>query len=64
VIMKRRGRPVLGAFGGLLMGVGAAVLLQQFGISSLDAITLYGLPVAGLVIGVALALWAPFGAKS
>lgn len=62
--MKRRGRPVLGAFGGLLMGVGAAVLLQQFGISSLDAITLYGLPVAGLVIGVALALWAPFGAKS
>lgn len=64
MIMKRRGRPVLGAFGGLLMGVGAAVLLQQFGISSLDAITLYGLPVAGLVIGVALALWAPFGAKS
>lgn len=62
--MKRRGRPVLGAFGGLLMGLGAAVLLQQFGISSLDAITLYGLPVAGLAIGVALALWAPFGGKS
>lgn len=61
--MKRRGRPVLGAISGLFLGLFAAVDLQQFSVRPLDSMSLFGLPALGLVIGLAFALWAPFGRK-
>lgn len=62
--MKRRGRPVLGGLGGFVLGLGVAVLLQQYGVRPLDALSLYGLPLLGVVLGVVLALWAPLGGRS
>ncbi|MGH8927927.1 MAG: hypothetical protein ACRDWH_06220 [Acidimicrobiia bacterium] len=55
------GRPVLGFFGGMLLGLGAAVLIQQFGLWPLDPLLLYGLPVLGILIGLGIARLAPFG---
>lgn len=57
---KRRGRPVLGAIAGLLFGLFVAVDLQQFGIRPLDNLSLFGFPIAGLVLGLVLAFTAPF----
>lgn len=56
-----RGRPVLGVIGGLLTGLGGAVVLQQAGVYPLDPLTLYGLPVIGVVLGLILARIAPIG---
>lgn len=61
--MKARGRPVLGAVSGLLLGLFVAVDLQQFGVVALDNLTFFGLPLLGLLLGLGLALWAPFGRK-
>ena len=62
---KPRGRPVLGAIAGLLFGLFVAFDLQQFGVRPLDNLSLFGLPIAGLVLGLVLAFTAPFkrGAK-
>jgi hypothetical protein len=60
----RRGRPGLGVLGGLLFGLGVALLLQQFGIWPLDALSLYGLPVVGILIGWLIARGAPFGRRA
>lgn len=57
----RRGRPALGAFGGLLLGIGVAVLIQQYGLWPLDPLLAYGLPALFLLLGVVFARWAPFG---
>jgi hypothetical protein len=59
----RRGRPVLGVIGGLLLGLGAAFLIQQFGLWPLDPLLTYGLPVIGIVLGLLLARRAPFGGR-
>lgn len=55
------GRPVIGAIGGFLFGLGGAVFLQQAGVYPLTAISLYGFPVLGIVLGILLARWAPLG---
>ena len=57
----RRGRPVLGVLGGLLLGLGGAILIQQFGLWPLDALLLFGLPIICILLGVVLARSAPFG---
>lgn len=62
--MRRRGRPVLGAVGGLLFGLGAAVFIQQAGWWPLDWLLLYGLPVVMLIIGVIWGRLAPMGRRS
>ena len=56
-----RGRPILGVLGGLLFGLGLAVFLQQAGVFGLEPLTLYGMPVAGVVLGLVLARLAPLG---
>ena len=55
-----KGRPVLGAVFGLLFGVFLAVTLQQWSIRPLDNLSVIGLPIAGLFVGLLLARWAPF----
>lgn len=57
----QRGRPVLGVVGGLLLGLGGAILIQQFGLWPLDALLLFGLPVLCIILGVVMARSAPFG---
>jgi len=55
-----RGRPVLGAIAGLLFGLFLAVdLIMGNAVSSGTNLVLV-LPAAGVVVGIALALWAPF----
>lgn len=56
-----RGRPVLGVIGGLLFGIGMILVLQQAGIYPLKPASVYGLPILGVVVGLALAGWAPLG---
>lgn len=58
-----KGRPVLGVIAGLFFGVFLAILLQQFGIRPLDNLSVIGLPVVGIVLGLVLAGMAPFGSK-
>jgi hypothetical protein len=55
------GRPLVGAIGGFLFGLGSAVFLQQAGVYPLTALSLYGFPVLGIVLGMLLARWAPLG---
>lgn len=59
-----KGRPVLGIASGLLFGVFLAVMLQQLGIRPLDTIAVIGFPVAGVVLGLVLARFAPFGGST
>lgn len=61
--MKRRGRPIRGAFSGLILGALGVVNLSLFGVRAPDDVTVIGLPVAGLVLGIALGMWAPFGGR-
>jgi hypothetical protein len=59
-----RGRPVLGVISGLLFGFFLALTLQQFGVYPLTTLSVVGLPVIGLIIGLVLAWLAPFGRRS
>ncbi len=58
-----RGRPILGAISGLFLGIFAALLLQQFAIRPLDNLSVIGLPVVGLALGIVISVWAPFGRR-
>jgi hypothetical protein len=58
------GRPVLGFFSGLLFGLFLALVLQQFGIMPLSTLSVIGFPVIGIVLGLGLAAWAPFGKRT
>lgn len=56
-----RGRPILGVFGGLIMGLGLMLVLQQAGIYPLTALSVFGLPILGVILGLVMAAWAPLG---
>lgn len=58
--MKRRGRSILGAVGGVLWGAGAAVLIQQYGLWPLDPALAYGAPLAG---SISSSLWGRRGSQ-
>lgn len=62
--MKRRGRPVLGAFSGFFAGLFIGLSLLFNGVIPLDSILLVVLPVAGLVLVFAAAMWFPFGRRT
>jgi hypothetical protein len=61
---KRRGRPIAGAISGLLLGAFIAIDLTMFAIRPLDNLTAIGIPVIGMVLGLLLGMWAPFGGRS
>lgn len=56
-----RGRPVLGGVSGFFFGVFASLALMMFGVWPLDALSVFGLPLLFLLVGVGLAMWAPLG---
>jgi hypothetical protein len=61
--MKRRGRPVLGAFAGLFFGLSIAMLLVLFGAVTLDTGLLIVLPLLFLVLGVVWGFLAPLSPR-
>ena len=58
-----KGKPVLGVISGLFFGLFLALLLQQFGIRPLDNLSVIGLPILGIVLGLVMASVAPFGSR-
>lgn len=58
-----RGRPVLGAISGLFFGIFLALALQQWSIYPLTPLSVYGLPILGLLLGLLLAAWGPLGRR-
>lgn len=62
--MRRRGRPILGAFAGFFSGLFLATTLLLYGVVSLDSLVLIALPVAGLVVVTVLAWWCPWGGRT
>lgn len=60
-MQKRRGRPVMAAIFGFLTGLFAAVSLLAFGVIPLESVLVIALPVIGLVVAFAMAMWAPIG---
>ena len=58
-----KGRPVLGAISGLFLGIFLAILLQQFGVRPLDTLSVFGLPVLGMALGLVSAAVAPLGSR-
>ena len=60
-MQKRRGRPVMAAIFGFLTGLFAAISLLAFGVIPLESVLVIALPVIGLVVAFAMAMWAPVG---
>jgi len=60
---KRRGRPILGAIAGFLLGAFVWIDLVLFGVIPFDSVSVWFFPVLGLIVGIALAMWAPFGRR-
>jgi hypothetical protein len=61
--MRCRGRPALGVIAGFLFGLFLGIDLLAVGVVPLDSALLTVLPFLGLVVGLALALWAPLGQR-
>jgi len=59
--MRRRGRPILGAFAGFFFFLSLSLLALVFGIVDLGSIVLGILPIVGIFVGIAVGLAAPFG---
>lgn len=59
-----RGRPVMGAIGGLFFGLFGGGVLALKGVLILGSLLMLLLPVIGLVLGLLLGLTAPFGRPS
>jgi hypothetical protein len=57
--MRRRGRPILGAFAGFFFGLFLALDLLMLKVLPSDSIVLLVLPILFLVIGIVLGLAAP-----
>ncbi|MGI9585842.1 MAG: hypothetical protein ACR2N7_09665 [Acidimicrobiia bacterium] len=55
------GRPFLGVISGFFFGLFGAAALFLFGVIPLDSHLIWILPLAGVILGLAMAAWAPFG---
>ena len=56
-----KGRPFLGVISGFLFGALLGITLFLFGVLPLDSDWLWILPLLGIVLGLVMAAWAPFG---
>jgi len=61
--MRARGRPILGALGGLLLGISLSLLLLTTGRVALDSKLLVILPPVLFVLGIVWAFTAPLGPR-
>ncbi len=56
-----KGRPILGVVSGFFFGVFAGISLFLWGVIDLHSVLLWILPLVGIVLGLVMAAWAPFG---
>jgi len=56
-----KGRPFLGMISGFFFGLFGGIALFLFGVIPLDSNLLWILPIGGVVLGLLMATWAPFG---
>jgi hypothetical protein len=56
-----KGRPFLGVISGFFFGLFGAITLFLFGVIPLDSHLVWILPIVGIVLGLFMATWAPFG---
>lgn len=58
-----RGRPILGVISGFMFGLFLGPTLWLWGVIPFHSPWMWILPIVGIVIGLVMAAWAPFGAK-
>ncbi len=56
-----KGRPILGVITGFLFGVFLGITLFLYGVIPLSSDMLWILPLLGILLGLIMAAWAPFG---
>jgi hypothetical protein len=56
-----KGRPVLGVISGFMFGLFLGPTLFMWGVIPLHSDLLWILPLLGIVLGLVMAWWAPFG---
>ena len=56
-----RGRPILGVISGFFFGLFLGISLWMWGVIPLHSDLLWILPILGIVFGLVMAWWAPFG---
>ena len=58
------GRPILGVISGFFFGLLLGISLWMWGVNPLHSDLLLILPILGIVLGLVMAWWAPFGKKT
>ena len=56
-----KGRPILGVISGFFFGLFLGATLWLWGVLPLNSDFLLILPILGIVLGLVMAWWAPFG---
>lgn len=56
-----RGRPILGVISGFMFGLFLAIALFLWGVIPFHSPLMWILPIVGIVFGLVMAAWAPFG---
>lgn len=56
-----RGRPILGVISGFMFGLFLAIALFLWGVIPFHSPLMWILPIVGIVLGLVMAAWAPFG---
>jgi hypothetical protein len=56
-----KGRPILGVTTGFLFGLFLGITLFLYGVIPLSSDMLWILPLLGILLGLIMAAWAPFG---
>lgn len=59
-----KGRPILGVMSGFMFGLFLGPTLFLWGVIPLHSNLIVILPLAGIVLGLVMAWWAPFGRKT
>ncbi len=56
-----KGKPILGAISGFMFGLFLGPTLWLWGVIPFHSPLIWILPIAGVVLGLGMAAWAPFG---
>ena len=59
-----KGRPILGVISGFMFGLFLGPTLFMWGVIPLHSELMWLLPLLGIVLGLVMAWWAPFGRKT
>ena len=59
-----KGRPILGVISGFMFGLFLGPTLFMWGLIPLHSDLMWILPLLGIVLGLVMAWWAPFGRKT